>query len=133
MLEEFARRNNLPNPWHFTDDGGSSTRSDRSGFLVMMEEVEVVYRIFSLTMYSASGETQAVQQTADISKKRNRLAAAQKRTGELERLICKIYEDNALCKLPDAQYEALDAQYAKEQDARNAEIKELEKAVTGYE
>ena len=78
-------------------------------------------------------ETQAAQQTADISKKRKRLAAAQKRAGELERLICKIYEDNALGKLPDARYEALDAQYAKEQDALNAEIAELEKAVTGYE
>ena len=78
-------------------------------------------------------ETQAAQQTADISKKRKRLAAAQKRAGELERLICKIYEDNALGKLPDARYEALDAQYAKEQDALNAEIAEQEKAVTGYE
>jgi DNA invertase Pin-like site-specific DNA recombinase len=78
-------------------------------------------------------ETQAAQQTADISKKRKRLAAAQKRAWELERLICKIYEDNALGKLPDARYEALDAQYAKEQDALNAEITELEKAVTGYE
>ena len=78
-------------------------------------------------------ETQAAQQTADISKKRKRLAAAQKRAGELERLICKIYEDNALGKLPDARSEALDAQYAKEQDALNAEITELEKAVTGYE
>ena len=78
-------------------------------------------------------ETQAAQQTADISKKRKRLAAAQKRAGELERLICKIYEDNALGKLPDARYEALDAQYAKEQEALNAEITELEKAVTGYE
>ena len=78
-------------------------------------------------------ETQAAQQTADISKKRKRLATAQKRAGELERLICKIYEDNALGKLPDARYEALDAQYAKEQDALNSEIAELEKAVTGYE
>ena len=78
-------------------------------------------------------ETQAAQQTADISKKRKRLAAAQKRAGELERLICKIYEDNALGKLPDARYEALDAQYAKEQGALNAEITELEKTVTGYE
>ena len=65
---------------------------------------------------------------ADISKKRKRLAAAQKRAGELEKLICKIYEDTALGKLPDARYEALDAQYAKEQDALNAEITELEKA-----
>ena len=78
-------------------------------------------------------ETQAAQQTADISKKRKRLAAAQKRAGELEKLICKIYEDNALGKLPDARYEALDAQYAKEQEALNAEIAELKKAVTGYE
>ena len=78
-------------------------------------------------------ETQAAQQTADISKKRKRLAAAQKRAGELEKLICKIYEDNALGKLPDARYEALDTQYAKEQDALNAEIAVLEKAITGYE
>ena len=78
-------------------------------------------------------ETQVAQQSADISKKRRRLAAAQKRTGELEKLICKIYEDNALGKLPDARYKALDAQYAKEQDALEIEIAELEKAVTGYE
>ena len=78
-------------------------------------------------------ETQVAQQSADISKKRRRLAAAQKRTGELEKLICKIYEDNALGKLPDTRYKALDAQYAKEQDALEIEIAELEKAVTGYE
>ena len=78
-------------------------------------------------------ETQVAQQSADISKKRRRLAAAQKRAGELEKLICKIYEDNALGKLPDARYRALDAQYAKEQDALEIEIAELEKAVTCYE
>ncbi len=78
-------------------------------------------------------ETQVAQQSADISKKRRRLAAAQKRAGELEKLICKIYEDNAIGKLPDARYRALDAQYAKEQDALEVEIAELEKAVTGYE
>lgn len=78
-------------------------------------------------------ETQDAQQTADISRKRKRLAAAQKRAGELEKLICKIYEDNALGKLPDARYAVLDAQYAKEQDALNTEITELERTVTGYE
>ena len=78
-------------------------------------------------------ETQVAQQSADISKKRRRMAAAQKRAGELEKLICKIYEDNALGKLPDARYRALDAQYTKEQDALEIEIAELEKAVTGYE
>ena len=38
MLEDFARRNGLPNPTHFTDDGISGTRFDRPGFLAMMED-----------------------------------------------------------------------------------------------
>ena len=40
MLEDYARRNGLPNPTHFTDDGVSGTRFDRPGFLAMMEAVE---------------------------------------------------------------------------------------------
>ena len=78
-------------------------------------------------------EAQTQQQDSDIKKKKRRMAAAQKRAGELERLVCKIYEDNALGRLPDARYAALDAQYAKEQEALAAELAELEKAVSGYE
>ena len=78
-------------------------------------------------------ETQAEQQASDITRKRKRLAAAQKRAGELEKLICKIYEDNVLGKLPDTRYAALDAQYAKEQEALSGEIAELEKTIAGYE
>ena len=78
-------------------------------------------------------EAQASQQDSDIKKKKRRLTAAQKRAGELERLVCKIYEDNALGRLPDARYAALDAQYAKEQEALAAEIAELEKTVSSYD
>ncbi|MCH1942028.1 recombinase family protein [Holdemania massiliensis] len=78
-------------------------------------------------------EAQATQQATDITKKKRRLAAAQKRAGELEKLICKIYEDNALGRLPDARYAALDAQYAKEQDELSSEIDGLEKAISGFE
>ena len=78
-------------------------------------------------------EAQASQQDSDIKKKKRRLTAAQKRAGELERLVCKIYEDNALGRLPDARYTALDAQYAKEQEALAAEIAELEKTVSSYD
>ena len=78
-------------------------------------------------------EAQVNQQDSDIKKKRRRLAAAQKRAGELERLMCKIYEDNALGRLSDARYAALDAQYAKEQEALSKEITELEKSVKGYD
>ena len=58
-------------------------------------------------------EAQAAQQTTDITKKKRRLAAAQKRAVELEKLLCKIYEDNASGKLPDARYAVLDAQYGR--------------------
>jgi len=78
-------------------------------------------------------EAQAEQQITDITKKRKRLIAAQKRAGELEKLMCKIYEDNALGKLPDTRYAALDAQYAREQEALSGEIAELEKSIDGYE
>ena len=39
VIEDFACRNRLPSPTHFTDDGISGTRFG-SGFLAMMEEVE---------------------------------------------------------------------------------------------
>lgn len=78
-------------------------------------------------------EAQASQQDSDIKKKKRRLTAAQKRAGELERLVCKIYEDNALGRLPDARYAALDAQYAKEQEELSGEIAELEKAIASYD
>lgn len=78
-------------------------------------------------------ETQAAHQASDISRKKKRLAVAQKRAGELEKLICKIYEDNALGKLPDARYAALDAQYAKEQNELAGEIAGLERSISTYE
>ena len=40
MLEDFALKNHLPHPTHFTDDGISGTRFDRPGFTAMMDEVE---------------------------------------------------------------------------------------------
>jgi len=55
------------------------------------------------------------QQNGDLAKKKKRLAIAKNRAAELEKLICKIYEDSILGKLPEARYAALDEQYAKEQ------------------
>jgi site-specific DNA recombinase len=82
---------------------------------------------------AAVTEAQEAQQNDDITKKRKRLAAARKRAGELETLICRIYEDRVLGTLPEARYAALDAQYAKEQGALSGEIAELEAALTCYE
>jgi len=78
-------------------------------------------------------ETLAAQQTNEIKKQRKRLAVCKKRSAELETLFKKIYEDNALGKLPDKRYEALAADYGREQDALEKEIAELEASVGSYE
>ncbi len=71
-------------------------------------------------------EARDQQNTVDMREKRARMAAAEQRLEELETLLCRIYEDHLLGKLPDARYATLDAQYGKEQDALKAEIADLE-------
>ena len=78
-------------------------------------------------------ETQNNRQQEDIKKARTRLAVAKQRISELEVLICKIYEDNALGKLPDGRYEILDRQYANEQKELAEEITALEKTISAYD
>ena len=75
----------------------------------------------------------AMQQTDQTKKQQKRIPQITTRLEQIDKVLNKLYEDNALGKLPDARYRALDAQYAKEQDALEIEIVELEKAVTGYE
>ena len=77
--------------------------------------------------------TQSSQQSSEIVRLKNRLAEAKKRLQELEKLICRIYEDNILGKQPDERYAVLDGQYSKEQKELTAEISELEAEVAGYE
>jgi len=74
-------------------------------------------------------DAQDEQQNGDMVNKKKRLVIAQKRDAELEILLRKIYEDNALGKLPDVRYAALDEQYGKEQDALSKEIAEIQTAL----
>ena len=78
-------------------------------------------------------EAQDNQQTAEVRKKKTRIATAKNRLKELEVLLCKIYEDNILGKLPDNRYATLDAQYGKEQAELTKEISSLEASLTAYE
>ena len=81
----------------------------------------------------AVAEMQEKQQSGNIADKKKRLAIAQKRSSELEVLICRIYEDSILGKLPEARYAALDEQYAKEQRMLSKEITELETDLNSYD
>ena len=78
-------------------------------------------------------EAQSSQQTAEVRKNRTRLATAKQRLAELETLLCKIYEDNALGKLSDSRYQTLGSQYDSEQSKLTAEVFALEKSIHGYE
>jgi hypothetical protein len=78
-------------------------------------------------------EAQETQQITDVRKKETRLAVAKQRLDELEVLICKIYEDHILGKMPENRYNVLDKQYGKEQEALEAEISALEKDLEVYE
>ena len=78
-------------------------------------------------------KAQTSQQSSEITRLKSRLAEAKKRVQELEKLICRIYEDNSLGKLRDERDEVLDGQYSKERKELTAEISELEAEVAGYE
>ena len=71
-------------------------------------------------------QSEADNRTAEAKKKQERLKVCRKRVDELERLICKIYEDNALGKMPESRYETLVRQYSKEQNELNDEIDQIE-------
>ena len=64
-----------------------------------------------------------------MREKRVLLTTAKQRLEELETLLCRIYEDHLLGRLPDARYATLDEQYGKEQDALKAEIAAMKQAI----
>ena len=61
-----------------------------------------------------------------------RIRVAQVRANELEKLICRIYEDHILDKIPDERYEALDSQYSQELKRMKEEITACEAAMTEH-
>ena len=73
------------------------------------------------------------KEKAHIEKKKIRLTESQNRLQELERLMCRIYEDMILNKIPNNRYEILNNQYETEQLTLSKEIKDLEVVISRYE
>ena len=78
-------------------------------------------------------QSESENKNIEAKKKQERLKVYKKRVDDLERLICKIYEDNALGKMPESRYETLIRQYTKEQTALNEEIDQIEEALSKFE
>ena len=73
------------------------------------------------------------KEKAHIEKKKIRLTESQNRLQELERLMCRIYEDMILNKIPNNRYEILNNQYETEQLTLSKEIEDLDLAISRYE
>ncbi|ERT56226.1 DNA invertase Pin-like site-specific DNA recombinase [Peptoniphilus koenoeneniae] len=73
------------------------------------------------------------KEKVEIEKQRVRLINNKSRIQELERLMCRIYEDMILEKIPSSRYEILNSQYETEQRALSKEIEDLELEISRYE
>ena len=66
------------------------------------------------------------QQSCEQKTAKKRLEECEKRSEELEILLCKVFEDNALGKIPNTRYEFLCAQYEAEKSELKKEIEKLQ-------
>ena len=73
------------------------------------------------------------KEKVEIEKQRVRLINNKSRIQELERLMCRIYEDMILEKIPSSRYEILNSQYETEQRDLSREIEDLEFVISRYE
>ena len=77
-------------------------------------------------------EAQDKKSSADIVKLKQTIEADNRRLDELEKLICRIYEDNILGKLPDERYMFLSSSYEAERKKMTEEVRSCEHAVQEY-
>ncbi len=79
------------------------------------------------------GQRLQLQSEEAIRVHKKRLAQAEKRIAELDRLFLKIYEDNANGKLNDERYAMMSTTYENEQTELKAEVKELQTEIQAQE
>ena len=77
-------------------------------------------------------DTQEKQITSDVVGLRTTIEANNRRLDELETLICRIYEDNILGKLPDDRYMFLSSSYEAERKKLTEEVQNCEQGIQEY-
>ena len=68
-----------------------------------------------------------------IKENKKALSAAERRVKELDELIRKLYEGNAMGKIPDKHFERMLAEYDSEQSTLEGRIEEIKNTVVEYE
>ena len=84
---------------------------------------------FIKSMRSAS----EVRDKSEVKKLKLDLSKKEKRFADLDLLIKKVYEDNAMGKLPDRRYEMLSSDYEKEQQELEIVMQEIREKLTQFE
>ena len=77
-------------------------------------------------------EAQEKQSSSDIVRIRQTVESDNRRLDKLETLICRIYEDNILGKLPDERYMFLSPSYEDERKKLAEEVKSCEVSIREY-
>lgn len=93
------------------------------------KSVRMDERAFVESVRSAS----EIREQSEAKKLKAALKHQEKRYAELDILLKKVYEDNALGRLPDKRYEMLSAGYEKEQAELEQSIKACREQLTQYD
>jgi uncharacterized HAD superfamily protein len=74
----------------------------------------------------------SVKLDGEVKSQRRRLAACERRTAELDRLIKKLFEEHTLGSMNAKRFDLLSAEYEKEQEALEFEIAELRSGIDSH-
>jgi hypothetical protein len=122
---------------YHVNDCGTSRRIIADNILELVRgtirDVSDHAKIDRAAFEAAIRELLSAQQTDEVKAQQKRLSACRKRHSELELLMNKIYEDNALGRLTEKRYESLHQTYGQEQDSLEKEIAEIHASVERYE
>lgn len=94
-----------------------------------LKSVRMDEAAFIKSMRSAS----EVRDKGEVKKLKTDLAKKEKRFVDLDLLIKKVYEDNAMGKLPARRYEMLSSDYEKEQQEIEISIREIQEKLMQFE
>jgi len=94
-----------------------------------LKSVRMDEAAFIQNMRSAS----EVRDKSEVKKLKTDLSKKEKRFTDLDLLIKKVYEDNAMGKLPDRRYEMLSSDYEKEQQGLEISMQEIREKLMQFE
>ena len=94
----------------------------------IQEVISVVTR-YEAYFRSEMEQKLRIQSEESLRLYQKRLAQAEKRIGELDRLFIRIYEDNVAGRLDDERFAMMSKNYTEEQKALKAEVKGLQQQI----